>query len=254
MKFKLLFALMVLGVAFSAKAQYCTVSLDCTDDDTITNVTFAGINNTTTCSPGGYGNYTTLSPAQVTAGQAYPISVTVGEGWYERVSVWIDYNNNQTFETNEFLGEIGNGGAGVTVTKSITIPAGTATGNYRMRVLSFAAGEDEAASTDPCMNAPDNYGEYEDYTVHVTNNSLAVNEVSTSKENINIYPNPVVDSFEIKNSGEFKKLTLIDSSGKMVKSFDGTQKKYDISDLQPGVYILVMEGGKASKNMKIIKR
>src|SRR5690606_22029355 len=81
---------------------YCEPELDCTDGDLILNVTFAGINHDSGCSPNGYGDYTNLV-GNVNAGETYPIEVTVGDGWaFESVSVWIDYNNNGTFEENEF--------------------------------------------------------------------------------------------------------------------------------------------------------
>ncbi|NIF04021.1 T9SS type A sorting domain-containing protein [Chryseobacterium sp. Tr-659] len=252
MKNKLLLALM-LGTAFSAKAQYCTVNINCSDSDVITNVTFAGINNNSGCSPNGYGSYIAAAPAQVIAGQASPISVTVGNGWYERVSVWIDYNNNQTFEASEFLGEIGNGGEGVTVSGSITVPVTVPTGSYRMRVLCFAAGQDEAASEDPCINDADQYGEYEDYMVSVTNNNLAVNESSKTKNVLSVYPNPATNTFEIKTSNKLKKIVLFESGGKLVKTFNTPQEKYDISDLAPGVYILKIEGDD-SQTVKIVKK
>lgn len=152
----------------SSLATYCTVSLDCTDGDVITNVTFAGINNNSSCGTNGYSDYSTMTPGQLLGGQSYPLSVTVGDGWYERVSAWIDYNNDGTFDTSEYLGEIGNGGTGVTVTDNITIPANVDTGNYRLRIQVLAAGSNNPASTDPCTNDPEIYGEYEDYTVVIT--------------------------------------------------------------------------------------
>lgn len=52
----------------AAPVAYCTPALDCTDGDLISNVTFAGINNTTTCSPAGYGDYTSVSKYYYIAG------------------------------------------------------------------------------------------------------------------------------------------------------------------------------------------
>ena len=59
----------------------------------ITNVTFQEIDNTTTCSANGYGDFTAMV-ATVQSGGTYPISVSVGNGFInESVSVWIDFDN-----------------------------------------------------------------------------------------------------------------------------------------------------------------
>lgn len=148
-----------------APAVYCIPSSNCTDGDVITNVTVAGINNTTTCSAGGYGDYT-ATQGQIEPGQTYPISVTVGDGWFERVSVWIDYDKNETFDATEFLGEIGSGtGSGGVLSGNITIPTSLAAGSYRMRVMVSPTGSDNPVNTDPCD--PSTYGETEDYTLVV---------------------------------------------------------------------------------------
>ena len=143
---------------------YCEPELDCTDNDMITNVTFQEINNDTNCSPNGYGNYTDQI-ANVVAGETYPISVSVGNGWaYESVSVWIDFDNSGTFDQNEFT-YVGTGSAGP-VTGEISIPSGVANGQYRMRVRVAAVGEG-SATWDMACDESQGYGETEDYTVAV---------------------------------------------------------------------------------------
>lgn len=148
---------------------YCMPVLDCTDGDLITNVTFAGINNTTTCSPSGYGDFTAISSTTpLLAGSSYPISVTVFNGsWpYEDVAVWIDYNNNDAFDASEYT-YIGNKFvSGVTLTGNITIPAGTANGNYKMRVRVAADGPNSILNTMAC-DEEQGYGETEDYTLAI---------------------------------------------------------------------------------------
>ena len=82
---------------------YCIPDpLLCDDGDLIYNVTFAGINNDSDCSPNGYGDYTeTVEPANVVAGETYEISLTIVDGWYEKVSMWIDFDNNGVFDPDE---------------------------------------------------------------------------------------------------------------------------------------------------------
>ena len=152
---------------------YCTPNLDCTDGDVITNVTFQEINNQTSCSSNGYGDFTTLV-ANVNAGVTYPISVTVGDGFSaESVSVWIDFNNNNTFDQDEFF-YIGTGSDEV-VNGSISIPAALADGSYRMRVRVAAVGS-ALATWDMSCNELQNFGETEDYTISVSQSSGYVYE------------------------------------------------------------------------------
>ena len=152
----------------AAPVAYCTPALDCTDGDLISNVTFAGINNTTTCSPAGYGDYTSVSnTTTLLAGETYPIAVTVGDGWpNENVSVWIDYNKNDIFDASEFtyVGNVNTVSSGLTVTGNIPIATGTANGSYRMRVRVAADGANADDNTLAC-DEEQGYGETEDYTL-----------------------------------------------------------------------------------------
>src|SRR5690554_1365767 len=147
---------------------YCTPMLDCTDGDMITNVTFQEINNTTTCSPNGYGDYTDMV-AVVEAGETYSISVSVGDGWSsESVSVWIDFDNNGSFDEDEFY-FIGTG-SGEALLGDIAIPADAANGDYRMRVRVVADGAD-SATWDMSCDEDQFFGETEDYTIEVVEGS-----------------------------------------------------------------------------------
>src|SRR5690606_16410946 len=140
----------------------------------ITNVTFAGIDNDTDCSPNGYGDFRDII-ANVEAGSTNDISVTVGPGWaFESVSVWIDYNNNFSFEENEFT-FIGTGSAS-DVTGQIMIPADVDDGNYRMRVRVAAVG-DATATWDMACDEDQVFGETEDYTINV--GELAVSDMDS---------------------------------------------------------------------------
>lgn len=145
---------------------YCTPVLDCTDGDLILNVTFAGINNNSTCGNNGYTNYTgTVAAPTLTTGNTYPISVTVGDGWqYESVSVWIDYNQNGVFDTNEFTYVAT--GTNQAVTGNIIIPNTALTGTTTMRVRVAAVGAVAATNDLPC-DSDQEFGETEDYAVTI---------------------------------------------------------------------------------------
>jgi len=150
------------------EATYCTPFLDCEDGDVILNVTFADINNDSACSSGGYGDYTSID-TEIIPGETYPISVTVGDGWFsESVSVWIDYNQDGVFDSDEFY-YIGTGSDEV-LTGSIAIPSDLDEGEYLLRVRVAADGPEEATYDKAC-DEDQFFGETEDYTLIVSENS-----------------------------------------------------------------------------------
>ncbi|MBA3647764.1 MAG: T9SS type A sorting domain-containing protein [Chitinophagales bacterium] len=132
---------------------------DCSQDDNITNVTFGGINKSSACSVNGYANYTS-STATATQGTNPAISVTVGNGGTEYVSIWVDFNHNGFFDANErtYLGS----GSGQTLNSNISIPITALTGITGMRVRV----EYSAEPVDPCVAFTN--GETEDYSINIT--------------------------------------------------------------------------------------
>lgn len=156
-------------IVAKAPVAYCAPFLDCTDGDLIINVNFAGINNETTCSTAGYGDFTAISTStELLAGNSYPISVKVFNGtWpHEDVAVWVDYNKNDTFDADEYT-YIGNKSvSGVSLTGNIAIPEGTANGDYKMRVRVAADGPESILPTMAC-DEEQGYGETEDYTITI---------------------------------------------------------------------------------------
>jgi GEVED domain/Proprotein convertase P-domain len=143
---------------------YCVPStINCGLSDDIRNVTFAGINNTSACTTGGYTNYT----ASVAAGTPFigasnPIKVTVGPGGTEHVGVWIDYNQNGTFDAAEFT-YLGSGN-GVIINGNITIPPTALLGTTRMRVR--VQWNTAVVAANSCTQ-PSTFGEVEDYNVNI---------------------------------------------------------------------------------------
>ncbi|MFD2698331.1 T9SS type A sorting domain-containing protein [Mesonia sediminis] len=80
--------------------------------------------------------------------------------------------------------------------------------------------------------------------------------VSKEKVAIQLYPNPVTNSFELEiDSGkEINSISVFSINGKEVLSFKKAQAIYDISQLAKGVYFveIEIEGGKSIK--KIVKQ
>ncbi len=143
---------------------YCTPGNSACNGPTITNVTFNTINNTSTCSNtdgNAYSNYyATGSPTtSIIKGSSYNISVNTAATGI--VSVWIDYNNNGSFEASEWTQVYTSSTSGNT---SITIPMAAIDGNTLMRVRSRNSGSANG-SGDACTTFAS--GETEDYIVNI---------------------------------------------------------------------------------------
>ncbi len=146
---------------------YCIPpSTDCSDNDVILRVQLNTLDNSSTCSPGGYANYTSsVAATDLIAGAPNRITVTAAPNWSKAVAVWVDYNQNGQFETSEYA-HIGSGPGGTSVISNVfNVPAGATLGTTRMRVrLRF--GTTAFASTAACTN-PSSFGETEDYAVNI---------------------------------------------------------------------------------------
>ena len=154
---------------FSFQTGYCTPAYlyGCSNGSKISNfettdaiINIANNTGTATCGANGYNNFTSMAVSTIESGT---VSFNVGVGSYSGgVKVWIDWNNNGVFETSELMSEsAATIAAGGTYSGTITVPLGTALGDYRMRVRVV-----EGSTTfDACSLY--NYGETEDYTVTI---------------------------------------------------------------------------------------
>ena len=142
---------------------YCTPVLDCSFGDGFQLFSVAEINNPSGCE--GYGDFTS-QVATLNPGTTYDLTVTTGYG-DQFVSVWIDFNDNGTFENNEKVVdnyEIANGqGAGTyTETMDLVVPANATLGLHRMRAKT---NWDAPVPLDACDVT--SFGETEDYTANI---------------------------------------------------------------------------------------
>jgi len=149
--------------------QYCSSCYTNITDDYITNVTFNTINNNTGSEGGScsYGDYTAIS-TDVIMNQTYTLSVTFySEGtWTEYVRVWIDWNQDEIFGSDEtyYLGS----GIDATLMADIAVPITASPGPTRMRVIEqWNVDPGVAGACDGQGSHGATYGETEDYTVNV---------------------------------------------------------------------------------------
>lgn len=144
---------------YSFEVGYCAVSAEDSGDEWITNVTFAGINNTTV-GINGLNDYTNQI-ATIEAGATESMSVTIDAYGSDYVSAFIDWNQNGNFDdSGEEYTIATNTASNGPHTINIEAPEDAAVGNTRLRVIIQWDG-----APNPCGEV--GYGEVEDYTVNV---------------------------------------------------------------------------------------
>jgi GEVED domain/Secretion system C-terminal sorting domain len=219
-----------------------------------------------------YVFYNNLAVPNLAKGTSYPIALKFNVQGSAGYGVWIDYNQNNIFETNEKI--IGTSatalpismGGTTNVTNNITIPPTALVGTTRMRVriaedLSTIGNPPNGYYIFPCNQGttPNDIvdsGETEDYAINITSN-LANNNVPEI-ENMTIYPNPVDNSltfiqnyFDEVNYKIYNLLGLLIQSGSIYKS----ENEISVSSLSDGIYFMqLFENEKYLGQKKFIKK
>jgi chitodextrinase len=148
------------GCGGTTTPSYCAAKGSTTQWEWISNVTLNTINNNTGGS-GGYADHTNISTS-LARGTTHTISLSpafASTQYTEFFRVWIDYNQNMVFDSDELV--YASSGTTTTVSGSFTVPTTALTGATRMRVMMK-----DGAISGPCENFT--YGEVEDYTINIT--------------------------------------------------------------------------------------
>lgn len=214
--------------------------------------------------------FPSIAAGSTIALELMPYAPNDGEPIY--FGVFIDFNKNNVFDADEFVMRNNNttnaalpifGAATTAITKNIVVPAGTAAGTYRMRLIRAGKSQgqniyvyDNAYNVISCDNG--DYGCTYDFNIDITSN-LAVNDIKGQEENsLRIYPNPVKDYLNISNpkKGGIKKVSIYSASGQMVYQ-ENTKNQHDISinvsGLSDGVYFVNTETSTSKYTNKFIK-
>lgn len=67
-----------------------------------------------------------------------------------------------------------------------------------------------------------------------------------------IYPNPVKGLLNIVSTYELSRIVVLDVTGKVVKTVEGSTNQIDLSELNKGIYFINLEGKKGVDNFKIV--
>ena len=158
------------------RAPYCISAATSTGDEEIINVSVGSFSNAsgcTTLAPGAgssvqlYGNYSGIAGPSVKRGDYATVNVTLGTcgGFYgEVVGVYIDYNQNGTFDAGEtcFTSAYATGTANQVIPCTFLVPMTANLGATRLRIVYV-----EGTSAPACGTYT--WGETEDYTVTIGN-------------------------------------------------------------------------------------
>ena len=145
----------------SLSAQYCASASTNTSDEWLSNVEFAGIDNSSGSTT--YSDFTAINGI-VVPGVSYDFSGTISQTgtFTETLVVYVDWDQSETFEPSERT-QIGTSCAtnGCILTAPINVPVSAVPGETRMRVVQKYF----TASTNPCETFT--FGEVEDYSITV---------------------------------------------------------------------------------------
>ena len=177
-------------------------------------------------------------------------------------AVWIDYNQNNSFETSEMImhnetlikNKLPSGSAsGVALPLSLMAPTSAKPGKTRMRIvrgqkIADPTGPYDAAfRLDPCYiktTAGNIYGCTYDFDVTIY--STGDIEEQKLRSQLSISPNPATDKIVVNNTStqKIQNVVVIDLGGKKIFE-SATAEEINISNYAPGVYFvkLTLESG-----------
>lgn len=185
--------------------------------------------------------------------------------------VWIDYNQNNTFESSEMImhnesllkKKLPFGAAsGVALPLSLTAPTSAKPGKTRMRIVRSqkiadpTGPYDAAFRLDPCYTktaAGNIYGCTYDFDVTI----YSTGDIDEQKlrSQLSISPNPATDKIVVSNTStqKIQNVVILDLGGKRIYE-SATAEEINISNYAPGIYFvkLTMESG-AVVPMRFVK-
>ncbi|WP_431167755.1 GEVED domain-containing protein, partial [Tenacibaculum halocynthiae] len=239
---------------------YCTSKGNRVTYEWIDYVSFGGMTNSTGKN-GGYGDFTSKT-ATVAQGSTNQLVVSAGfrsTAYNEFFTIWIDYNQNGTFESSEKVAS-GNSTSSGNLSYNVNVPSGASLGTTRMRVSMKYNGASSA-----CETFAD--GEVEDYTVNITTASASIINTLTSTIkadaltnervlDLMTYPNPAINTVQVKFASKAENITyrIVNTIGSVVKFGRITSTNLDVSSLNSGIYMLEVNDGQKQLKTKLVKK
>lgn len=219
----------------------------------ITRVVFADIDNESSVNSSEALEDFTDIVGNITQGESYQMAVegTTDGPWDDFVTVWIDWNQNGSYNDEGEMYQIGmisnsSGTDGQQAIGTIEVPEGAAIGMTTMRVIKNW----DEYPTNPCGVYM--YGQGEDYSLNI--NSLGVVDMNDAA--FAYWPNPVKDVLNIQSKEQIKSFTVTGMTGQRLMSGNNvTDGKIDLTTLNKGVYVVQLNFANGQKDsFKIVKK
>jgi len=233
----------------------CQPTMDCSFGDGFQLFSVTTINNPSGCE--GYADFT-AQIADMEPGSTNTLTVTTGYG-DQFVSVWIDFNDDFVFTSNELVVnnyEIASGQAGgsYTETMDLVVPAGAALGQHLMRAKT---NWNAPVPADACDETT--FGETEDYTANVGTLGLNDNAFNDSELVVINNGNNVFDiSIATTSVTEKLELSVFNILGQKLAYYrlenngEGYAYNLDMSYAAQGVYLVKVGNKEFGKVKRII--
>ncbi|WP_299105855.1 GEVED domain-containing protein [uncultured Tenacibaculum sp.] len=234
---------------------YCSSKGNRSSYEWIDNVELGGMTNATGDN-GGYEDFT-AKVATLAQGSSNQMVVSAGfrsTAYTEHWAVWIDFNQNGTFDASEKV-VTGSSSSANNLTATVAVPAGATLGSTRMRVsMKYNAAQTACETFDD--------GEVEDYTVNIVSSARQDNPVSADRLgnetalDFVAYPNPASNFVQVKlaSKNDVMNYKIVNTIGRVVKAGRLNGNSINISDLNTGMYILEVNDGQKSLTTKLMKK
>lgn len=219
---------------------YCTSGGTDGQDEWINAFTLAGSTHTSG-NNGGFADHGPVLGVTLQQGASYPFTIDVawaGQQYNEYSRIWVDVNQNGTFEATEKLYDQGSASQ-TDPSGTIVIPANAVLGETKLRIQTAYQGQGQNSL--PAVCGEFTYGEVEDYCVTiVAGSSASIVELDWSGF---VYPNPANEYVTVLQTSGISKVQLRDMNGRILKTHEFTNGQVVVATqhLASGMYVLVFE-------------
>jgi hypothetical protein len=251
------------STGYCSPGAYCKPQSQAPWNEWISRVQANGLDKTSDKSQ--YSDFTT-STAILERGQTSSANITVSYSWVsapEHVRVWIDFNQNTSFEDpgekvfEGIIPALPAGNISQTIAAAITVPNSAPFGKTRMRVA-----VSRNAFSNPCESI--GFGEIEDYSVNIVPSSQQTAErgefAPTELAGFTMAPNPTSHSTLITMgdcAGKPLRIRVLSGLGQLLQDIDlGAEApaaySLDVSDLPAGTYVVELVGADAAPQARLL--
>jgi len=231
-------------------------------EDDITGLQLNTINRTIAPSDSCYLYYNSGIATTLNCGTSYPITINFikGDIEYMAITVFIDYNHNNIFDSDEVAYNQNNLSvqsfdSTFTLNGNVAVPLTALAGTTRLRIMIMDVTDTAASTTaNPCAfsggpygptadNSPF-YGEAIDYNVNITGTHASGVENIATQDKVIVYPNPARGEVSISEDFSAAQLSITNMQGQLMQAYRIAGRKIDISQLAPGNYFVrLIKGG-----------